>query len=158
MYNVAVLTISDRCSQGLTKDISGPRIKEIISNLPAEVMQYDIVPDEPPLIKQKLIAYCDDLKVHLVLTTGGTGLTTRDHTPEVTRDILDREIPGISERMRLEGFKSTPNAMLSRGIAGLRDKTLIINLPGSPKGAQESLQAIMPGLAHGLDMVLEKEH
>ena len=158
MYKVAVLTTSDRCFAGQREDKSGKIVQEMIIGLPAEIVQYDLTPDEPELIKEKIIYYCDVLKVDLVLTDGGTGFTARDNTPEATRAIIEREVPGIPEAMRSEGFKKTPRAILSRGIAGLRKKTLIINLPGSTRGVKESLEVIMPGLAHGLDMILEKEH
>ena len=158
MYKVAVLTTSDKCSKGQREDKTGKIVQEMIKELPADIVKYDLIPDEPEIIKEKLIGYCDDLKVDLVLTDGGTGFTARDFTPEATREIIEREVPGIPEAMRFEGFKKTNRAMLSRGIAGIRKKTLIINLPGSSKGAKESLEAIIGGLAHGLDMILEKEH
>src|SRR3989338_7355148 len=158
MYKVAVLTISDKCSKGQRADESGKIVQELVKNLPGEVVKYEIIPDEPEMIKDKLIYYCDDLKVDLVLTDGGTGFTARDFTPEATRKIIEREVPGIPEAMRMEGLKSTKRAMLSRAIAGIRKKTLIINLPGSSRGARESLEAILEGLPHGLDMLAEKEH
>ena len=158
MYKVAVLTISDKCSKGQRADESGKIVQKIVKNLPGEVVKYEIIPDEPEMIKDKLIFYCDNLKVDLVLTDGGTGFTARDFTPEATRKIIEREVPGIPEAMRMEGLKSTKRAMLSRAIAGIRKKTLIINLPGSSRGAKESLEAILEGLPHGLDMLAEKEH
>ena len=121
-------------------------------------MQYDVIPDDPEMIKGKLINYCDNLKVDLVLTIGGTGFTSRDFTPEATREIIERDVPGIPEAMRREGFKVTKRAMFSRGIAGLRAKTLIINLPGSTKGVKESLKAVLDELSHGLDMLQGKGH
>lgn len=158
MYKVVVLTISDKCSQGQREDASGKAVIELAKKIPAEIVKYEIIPDELQMIKEKLIEYADKLKVDLVLTDGGTGFTKRDRTPEATKEVIEREVPGIPEAMRFEGFKSTKRAMLSRGIAGLRGKTLIINLPGSTKGAKESLEAILDGLAHGLDMLAEKEH
>ncbi|MBU2102637.1 MAG: MogA/MoaB family molybdenum cofactor biosynthesis protein [Candidatus Omnitrophota bacterium] len=158
MYKVAVLTISDKCSLGQREDKSGKIVQELIGQLPAEIVRYEIIPDEPELIKKKLIDYCDNLKVDLVLTDGGTGFTARDFTPEATKEIIEREVPGIPEAMRTECLKITKKAMLSRGRSGIRGKTLIINLPGSSRGAQESLEAIMGGLAHGLDMIAEKQH
>jgi len=158
MYKAVVLTISDKCSKGQREDTSGKVVQELAKKIPAEVVKYEIIPDEPEMIKQKLIDYADNLKVDLVLTNGGTGFTARDSTPEATKEVIDREVPGIAEAMRFEGFKSTKRAMLSRGIAGLRKKTLIINLPGSTRGAKESLEAVLEGLGHGLDMLAEKEH
>ena len=158
MYRVAVLTISDKCSQGQREDKSGKIVQELVKNLPGEVIKYDIIPDEPELIKARLTDYCDNLKVDLVLTNGGTGFTARDFTPEATREVIEREVPGIPEAMRVECLKLTKRAMLSRGIAGIRGKTLIVNLPGSSRGAKESLEAILEALPHGLDMILGKEH
>jgi molybdopterin adenylyltransferase len=158
VYKVVVLTISDKCSKGERKDESGRITQEIVKGLPGAVMKYEIVPDEPAMIKEKLIDYCDNLKVDLVLTTGGTGFTARDLTPEATRGVIEREVPGIPEAMRIKSLQSTERAMLSRGIAGIRKKTLIINLPGSSRGAKESLEAVLSALPHGLDMIAEKEH
>lgn len=158
MYRVVVLTISDKCSQGLREDESGKVVRELAQQLPAEVVKYEVIPDEPETIKAKLIGYADNLKADLVLTTGGTGFTARDFTPEATRQVIERDVPGIPEAMRMEGLKSTKKAMLSRAIAGIRGKTLIINLPGSSRGAKESLEAILEALPHGLDMLAEKEH
>ena len=158
MYKVAVLTISDKCSKGEREDKSGKIVQELIKQLPAEIVKYEIIPDEPDLIKEKLINYCDNLKLDLVLTDGGTGFTARDFTPEATREVIEREVPGIPEAMRVGCLKITKRAMLSRAIAGIRGKTLIVNLPGSSQGAKESLEAILDGLAHGLDMLVGKEH
>lgn len=158
MYSVAVLTISDKCSNGQREDKSGKIVQELIKGLPGEVVKYEIIPDEPALIKEKLINYCDNLKVALVLTDGGTGFTERDFTPEATKEVIEREVPGIPEAMRVECLKLTKRAMLSRAVAGIRGKTLIVNLPGSSRGAKESLEAILEGLPHGLDMILGREH
>ncbi len=157
-YKVAVLTISDKCSMGQREDKSGKIIQEIIKDLPAEVVRYKIIPDEPGMIKRELIDFSDNLKVDLVLTTGGTGFTARDFTPEATKEVIEREVPGIPEAMRTECLKITKRAMLSRAISGIRGKTLIVNLPGSFQGAKESLEAILGGLAHGLDMIVGREH
>jgi len=158
MYRVAVLTISDRCSKGEREDESGRIVQDLAKKLPADIVKYEIIPDESADIKKKLIEYADDLKVDLILTNGGTGFTSRDFTPEATKEIIQRDVPGISEAMRFFGLQSTKRAMLSRGISGLRGKTLIINLPGSTRGARESLEGILEELPHGLDMVLEKQH
>ncbi|MBI5124319.1 MAG: MogA/MoaB family molybdenum cofactor biosynthesis protein, partial [Candidatus Omnitrophica bacterium] len=122
------------------------------------IIKYEIIPDEPEMIKERLIDYCDNLKVDLVLTTGGTGFTARDLTPEATRGVIEKEVPGIPEAMRAKGLQSTERAMLSRGIAGIRKKTLIVNLPGSSRGVKESIESIISALPHGLDMIAEKEH
>ncbi len=158
MYKVAVLTISDKCSKGQREDESGKIIQELIKNLPAEVVKYEVIPDEPEMIKARLIDYSDIQKVDLVLTTGGTGFTSRDFTPEATKAVIEREVPGIPEAMRTECLKLTKRAMLSRAVAGIRNKTLIVNLPGSSQGAKESLEVILGGLAHGLDMIAGREH
>lgn len=157
-YTVAVLTISDKCSKGQREDKSGKIVQDLIKNLPGNVVKYEIIPDEPEIIKERLKNYCDELKVDLVLTDGGTGFTPRDNTPEATREVIEREVPGIPEAMRTLCLGITKKAMLSRGIAGIRGKSLILNLPGSYSGAKESLEAILDGLAHGLDMVIGREH
>lgn len=158
MYKVIVLTISDKCSQGQREDKSGKIVQELAKQLPGEIVRYEIIPDEPELIKQKLIDYCDNQRVDLVLTTGGTGFTARDSTPEATKEVIQKEVPGIPEAMRVGCLNLTKRAMLSRGISGIRGKTLIINLPGSSRGAKESLEVILEGLSHGLDMIAEREH
>ena len=158
MYKVVVLTISDKCSKGQREDKSGKVVIEALKGHPFELVKYEVIPDEPDLIKEKLINYSDRLKVDLVLTDGGTGFTARDVTPEATKEVIQKEVPGISEAMRFEGFKITKRAMLSRGISGIRGKTLIVNLPGSSRGAKESIEAVIQELPHGLDMILEREH
>ena len=158
MYTVAILTISDRCSRGEREDISGKLIQELIAGLALEFARYEIIPDEPEVIKARLIEYCDTLKVDLVLTTGGTGFTPRDNTPEATLAVIDREVPGIPEVMRLECLKFSRRSMLSRAVAGIRKRTLIINLPGSAKAVQESLEVILDTLIHALDMIRGKDH
>ncbi len=158
MFKAAVLTVSDRCSRGEYADQSGKVIIEIIKGSGGEVVRYDIVPDEEDAIKEKLISYCDELKVDLVLTTGGTGLGPRDVTPEATGKVAERIVPGISEFMRMEGLKKTKNSILSRGISAVRKNTLIINLPGSPKGAAESLMSIVDVIPHALLMIRGEGH
>lgn len=158
MFKVAVLTISDTCSRGEREDISGKIIQERIKDLPGTVERYEVIPDEPDIIKERLIYFSETLKVDLILTTGGTGFADRDFTPEATKEVIEREVPGIPEIMRTECFKVNKRAMLSRAVAGIRKKTLIINLPGSSKGSKESLEAIFGGLSHGLDMIMGREH
>lgn len=157
-YKAAVLTISDRCSRREREDVSGKVIADMLRSLALEIARYEIVPDEPEIIKAKLIDYADNLKVDLVLTTGGTGFTPRDNTPEATKAVLDRDVPGIPEVMRMECLKYSRRAMLSRAVAGLRGKTLIINLPGSSKAVKETLTVISDILIHALDMVYGKDH
>ena len=151
MVTVAVLTLSDKGSKGEREDSSGPLIRDIIKQINAEVLHYDVLPDERDLIKQKLIQYTG--KVDLILTTGGTGLSPRDVTPDATLEVIEREVPGIAEAMRLEGLKKTGRAMLSRAAAGVRGETLIINLPGSPKAVRENLSAILDVIPHAVEKI-----
>ena len=153
MFSVGILTISDKGSRGEREDLSGREIAEIISGLPAKVEAYDIIPDEEEQITRKLIDYVDQKNLDLILTTGGTGLSPRDVTPEATRKVLDKEIPGIAEAMRAEGLKITPMAMLSRAAAGIRCRSLIVNLPGSPRAVKENLTVILPVLKHALEKI-----
>jgi len=151
VFSVGILTISDKGSRGERDDLSGPEIQKKISSLPAQVVAYEIIPDEEELIFRKLAEYADQKKVDLILTTGGTGLSPRDVTPEATRRAIHREIPGIAEVMRSEGMKLTPMAMLSRPVDGIRYRSLIINLPGSPRAARENLSFILPALKHAIE-------
>jgi molybdenum cofactor synthesis domain-containing protein len=159
MIEAAVLTISDSAYAGGRADLSGPAVRERLEQLGWRVLSLEIVPDEPAQIAERLAALADTGHVAAIFTTGGTGVALRDVTPEATRKILDREIPGIPEVMRASGRRATPLAALSRGIAGTRGKVLIINLPGSPKGAVESLDAIVELVPHVLDLLSGKtEH
>jgi molybdopterin adenylyltransferase len=151
MITVAVLTLSDKGSKGEREDASGPMIREMLKGIDAEVKYYDILPDEKELIKGKLIEY--GKLVELILTTGGTGLGPRDVTPEATIEVIEKQIPGIAEAMRIEGLKKTRRAMLSRAVAGVRGKTLIINLPGSPKAVKENLEIILGVLPHAIEKI-----
>lgn len=151
MFSVGILTISDKGSRGEREDLSGPEIRRIISELPARVDAYEVIPDEEEIIVQKLVEYVDRKKVDLLLTTGGTGLSPRDVTPEATRKVLHKEVPGIAEAMRAEGMKITPLAMLSRATSGIRGRSLIINLPGSPGAVRENLTVLLPVLKHALE-------
>jgi len=151
MFTVGILTVSDKGSRGEREDLSGPVIRELISKIGGEVRQYDIVPDERELIAERLKEWADVVRLDLILTTGGTGLTPRDVTPEATQEVIERPAPGFSEAMRQEGLKKTPLSMLSRGISGVRARTLIINLPGSPRGVRESLEVILPALPHAIE-------
>lgn len=149
---VGILTVSDKGARGEREDRSGPTLGKMMAAAGAEIVRTHILPDEIDEIRAVLIKWSDE-GLDLILTTGGTGFSPRDWTPEATRAVIEREAPGIAEAMRAAGMKKTPTAMLSRGVAGLRKSTLIINLPGSEKGARESLEAIMDALPHGIDVL-----
>ncbi len=151
MIRVAILTLSDKGARGEREDLSGPAIKEAIKKIGASVEHYEVIPDEKGLIKNKLIEYSK--KVDLILTTGGTGLSPRDVTPDATLEVIDREIPGIAEAMRAEGLKKTSRAILSRAVAGVRGSALIINLPGSPKAVKEGLETILDAIPHAIEKI-----
>ena len=150
MFKVAILTISDRGSKGEREDSSGPLIQEMIRDLPAEVIHYEIIPDEKEQIFEALKKSADQLNADLILTTGGTGLSPRDVTPDATREVIEKEVPGFSEAMRAESLKKTPHAMISRAVVGIRKSSLIVNLPGSPKSVRENLSVILAALPHAL--------
>jgi molybdenum cofactor synthesis domain-containing protein len=150
---IAVLTSSDRCSRGEAEDVSGRLIAEMVKTIGGRVAAYEIVPDEIPALKEKLLHYCDTLAVNVVITTGGTGFSGRDVTPEATLQVIEKNIPGLPELMRAEGLKKTKKAVLSRGICGIRKSTLILNLPGSPKAVRESLEAVLDLIPHSLEMM-----
>jgi len=158
MIKVAILTVSDSCSQRKREDVSGQTIKNMLDADEFEICEYKVVADEREDIKKELIYFADEVKVDIVLTTGGTGLGPRDVTPEATAEVCEKMVPGLTEAMRSEGLKKTKNAMLSRGAAGVRKNTLIINLPGSPKAVKESLEIILDVLPHARDMLLGKGH
>lgn len=156
--NVAILTISDSCAQDKRVDISGQTIQGILPQDKFEVREKTIVPDDYQAITRALKHFSDKQEIDMVLTTGGTGLGPRDVTPEATASVCDRMVPGLSEILRAEGFKKSPKAVLSRGAAGTRENTLIINLPGSPKAVRECLEIILDILPHAVDMMRGGKH
>ena len=153
MYHAAVLTVSDRSFRGERPDAGGPLVAELLKNAGYEVTVTAIVPDEQAQIEEKLCQIADSGEIQLLVTTGGTGFAPRDVTPEATLAVCDRLTPGIPEAMRYASMQVTNRAMLSRAQAGIRKGTLIINLPGSPKAARENLEAVLPALSHGLEML-----
>lgn len=153
MFKAAVLTISDRSSRGERPDTGGPLVAELLRTAGYQVLRTSVVPDERPRIEAALRLMADHLQADLVVTTGGTGFAPRDVTPEATVAVCDKLVPGIPEAMRYASMQITKRAMLSRAQAGIRGKTLMINLPGSPKAAQENLEAVLPVLPHGLEVL-----
>jgi molybdenum cofactor synthesis domain-containing protein len=149
-YTCGVLTISDKGAAGKRQDTSGPLLRDILTAQGFTVKAYTIIPDQQKMIESTLIEWADDRKIDLIFTTGGTGVSPSDRTPEATRRVIELEIPGIGEAMRQASLAKTRNAIWSRGIAGIRRQTLIINLPGSEKAARENIEVVLPALAHGL--------
>lgn len=153
MITIGIITASDKGSKGERIDKSGPLIGEMLSPIGGVVKEYIVVPDERDKLSEALIYMCDEAKLDLIFTTGGTGFSPRDITPEATLDVIERLTPGISETIRMKSLSITPKAMLSRAVSGIRKQTLIINLPGSPKGVKECLEVILPVLTHGIDIL-----
>jgi len=153
MIKVGIITASDRAARGEREDKSGLLLKSLLEELPVEVIAYQVLPDESRRLRKSLCCIADRLGCDLIFTTGGTGLGPRDHTPEATRSVIEKEIPGIPEAIRQASLKKTKFAMLSRMVAGIRGKTLIINLPGSPEGVQASFEILKPILAHAAELV-----
>jgi len=154
---IAIVTVSDSCFEGKREDKSGKVAKEMVATL-GEVKEYKIVPDEKEHLRSTLLELMDKGEITLVLTTGGTGLSPRDITPEVTREIIEKEIPGLVELVRIKTYHLSPTSVLSRAVAGIRGKTLVINLPGSPRGVKECLQLLLPLLPHAVEMMQGLSH
>ncbi len=152
-FSFGVLTLSDKGSRGEREDTSGPYLVSLLREQGYREEAYEIIPDLVANIQEKLIAWVDEKKIDLIITTGGTGVAPTDVTPEAMVSVIEKEIPGMAEAMRAESLKKTPNAVLSRGKAGIRGNSLIINLPGSEKAARENIAVLLPSLAHALDKI-----
>lgn len=155
---VAILTVSDRSSRGERPDSSGPALAQEVQAQGWQVAHSEILPDDAPGLQQALSSWSDSGQYDLILTTGGTGFSPRDVTPEATRAVIEREAPGMAEAMRLASLQITPHAMLSRAVCGIRKRTLVVNLPGSPKGALENLRVLLPILPHAVELLSEDPH
>ncbi len=153
MIRAGIITVSDRSSQGIREDAGGPVLAAVLADAKIEVCKSLIIPDEKSEIKDAIIKFADKEKLDLILTTGGTGVSPRDVTPDATGEVIDKQIPGMAEAMRHQSMNITPYAMISRAIAGIRGRCLIINLPGSPKGAKENLAIILPALKHAVEKI-----
>lgn len=158
MIRAVVITVSDRCARGEQDDESGAALVELLKETGAEIVATAVLPDDLEPLAEKLRTFADQRDVNLIATTGGTGFGPRDNTPEATRSVIQREAPGLAEAMRVETLRQTPLAMLSRGVCGIRSRTLIINLPGSPKGVRESFAVIKPVLSHAIALLAGKPH
>ena len=158
MIHAVVITVSDRCARGEQVDESGALLVELLKELGALIVATEILPDDLEPLAEQLRAYADRPDVNLILTTGGTGFSPRDNTPEATRAVIEREAPGLAEAMRMETLRQTPLAMVSRGVCGIRSGALIVNLPGSPKGVRESFAVIKPVLSHAIALLAGKPH
>lgn len=157
MFKTGIITLSDKGSRGERQDLSGPKIREMLPAEKYEVADYIIIPDDQKTIEAELIRMADELHCDLILTTGGTGFSMRDVTPEATMAVADRNVPGIAEAIRAYSMTITKRAMLSRAVSAIRRQTLIVNLPGSPKAVAESLEYILDSLEHGLNILTGKD-
>jgi molybdenum cofactor synthesis domain-containing protein len=149
----AIITLSDKGAAGERQDQSGNIIREMMDGIGASIVHYEILPDERLLIVETLTRLSDSDNIDLIITTGGTGVAPRDVTPDATREVIDRELPGFAEAMRAESLRKTPHAMISRAVAGIRRQTLIVNLPGSPRAVRENLTVILPALSHAVEKI-----
>ncbi|MDZ7843737.1 MAG: MogA/MoaB family molybdenum cofactor biosynthesis protein [Anaerolineales bacterium] len=154
---IGIITVSDRSSRGERPDQSGPELTSAVRDQGWLPLKVRIVPDDLERIKETLIDWCDQENLDVILTTGGTGFSPRDVTPEATREVIDRQAPGLAEAMRAASLKITPHAMLSRAVVGIRKRTLIINFPGSPQAAKENFQVVAPVLPHAAELLREEE-
>jgi molybdenum cofactor synthesis domain-containing protein len=159
-FSAAILTVSDKGAAGQREDTSGAAIRDLLTSIGIEVKHYEIVADEQDVVSARLREWADGGEVGLIVTTGGTGLGARDVTPEATKAVLEYEVPGIPEAMRAEGLRHTPMSMISRAMAGVRNRALIINLPGNPRGVRENLSVVLPVLQHALELLAgeQSEH
>lgn len=154
MFKVSIITLSDKGYEGKREDVTGKTLIEFFNNTNLyEVVSYKLIKDEKDMLKDEIIKICDNNIADLIITNGGTGFSKRDITPEATKEVIEREIPGISEYMRMESSKITKRAILSRGVSGIRNNSIIINLPGSPKGAIENLNFVIDILLHGIEIL-----
>jgi len=153
LFTAGIITVSDKGSRGEREDTSGTAVIGLLEDATFRVTDYDIVPDELDIIRDKLITLVDDKNIDLIVTTGGTGVSPRDVTPDATLEVIEKEIPGMAEAMRRESMAKTPHAMISRAVVGMRKQSLIINLPGSPKGAHENLSVLLPALKHAIEKI-----
>ena len=153
MISAGVITVSDKGAQGQREDVSGKEVAALLRELPADVCGYCIIPDEIEAIQAAIVDFVDNQTLDLVVTTGGTGVSPRDVTPDATLCIIEKEIPGMAEAMRRDSMERTPHAMISRAVVGIRKESLIINLPGSPKGARENLTVLIPALKHAIEKI-----
>ena len=151
--HAGVITISDKGSRGEREDKSGPEIIAMLESMGITILHSKVIPDDEELIKEALIEYADVKRLDLILTTGGTGVSPRDVTPDATLQVIEKEVPGMAEAMRRESAKITPHAMISRAVTGIRGASLIINLPGSPKGVRENLAVVLPALNHAVEKI-----
>jgi molybdopterin adenylyltransferase len=150
---IAIITVSDKCASGEREDLSGPEIRKIVEAEGADVIGYEIVPDDQYGIEERLVHFSDFIESDVIFTTGGTGFSERDVTPEATQSVIERNAPGFAEAIRAESLTITSHAMLSRAVSGIRRKCIIINLPGSPKAVRESIQVVLRALPHGLSIL-----
>ncbi len=153
MISAGIITVSDKGSQGKREDLSGPAIAEMLVGAAIEIKSTIIIPDEKDEIKNAIVDFSDVKKLDLILTTGGTGVSPRDLTPDATLEVIDKQIPGMAEAMRHQSMLITPHAMISRAVAGIRGKSMILNLPGSPKSVRENLAVVLPALKHAIEKI-----